>query len=125
MWPEIDSGMSFDVNVSNKGILELYEFIETLEYPDTPIVVTFHISAHAELENDEEHKEFTAPSTSYLKSPTPQVVSYIAFQLGKHLSQRQAGFRVQDFSVDNSGERYTVKLVLRPIGLPDLVNLRR
>jgi len=121
---EIDSGISFVESVSNQGILELYQFIETLDYPDTPIVVTFHISAHAELEDDNEHQEFRG-STEYLKANPPGAVSYVAFQLGKHLSRRQAGFRVQDFSVDNEVERYTVKLVLRPIGLTDLVNLTR
>lgn len=119
---EVDSGISFETSITGVGIRLLYEFVETLDYPDTPITLTFHISAHAELADDDEYKEFQAP-LAYLKAHPPQAVAYIAYQLGKLLSQHQAGFRVQDFFVDNTVDRYTVKIILRPIGLPDLVNI--
>jgi hypothetical protein len=123
-WREIDSGISFEESIDNQSIRELYEHIETLAYTDTPFVLTCHISAHAELEEDDEYQEFQAPTT-YLQNNQPGAVSYIVFQLGKHLAGKAAGFRVQDFWVDNEVNRYTVKILLRPIGLPDLVNLNR
>lgn len=138
----VDTHISFTGEVNYQSVLELYEFLEAMEYTHEPLVLRFHIAAHARLNlpstecvldtatvTDFHGGDHYVPtgvnypaSLKELTCSDPGAVGYLAYQFGAILADEQSGYRLKDHTVDNSGERYHVLFTLRPLLLKDLVS---
>jgi len=84
---------------------DLYEYVESLEITGEPCVVTFHMAPHIQL-------------------PGQGGAPIFVWALGSRLVKSQSAWRLQKYTVDNTVNRYTLLITLRPVHLPDLVNLK-